>query len=118
MKLTRERALELHRQMWTDMQRDLGDCPTAEQRIRYKSNWCKRNSFERINFNCFLCEYTYEHTLGHFMNCDKCPIVWGDEDDPYCFFRHCCGVNDDSPNSYYNMPISQLLTLPERNIEE
>lgn len=41
MELTRERALELHRQMWTDMRSDLGNNPTGGERVEYKIDWCK-----------------------------------------------------------------------------
>lgn len=34
MKLTREEALKYHRQMWSDMQRELGDYPKAAERIK------------------------------------------------------------------------------------
>ena len=34
--LTREQALEYHRQMWRDMQKDLGDRPDWDDRMFYK----------------------------------------------------------------------------------
>jgi len=33
--LTREKALELHRQMWSGMQKDLGDNPDRTARYEY-----------------------------------------------------------------------------------
>ena len=45
MDLTREEALKLHRQMWTDMQNDLGDCPGVEAREAYKAYWCRKHGF-------------------------------------------------------------------------
>ena len=41
MKLTLEEALRLHREMWGDMQRELGDCPKGYDRENFKINWCE-----------------------------------------------------------------------------
>lgn len=105
MELTRERALELHRQMWTDMQRDLGDTPDSIQRINYKRDWCIAHfPHEWIENNCFLCEY--DKSFG-CDDCGNCPIRWpyeGDYTACYCtIYRY-----------YYKAPISEILALPER----
>lgn len=105
MELTRERALELHRQMWTDMQRDLGDTPDSVQRINYKRDWCIVHfSYERIENNCFLCEYDKSSKRD---DCKDCPIKWPYED--YCTVRYCT-----NRGYYYKAPISEILALPER----
>ena len=58
MKLTKEQALELHRQMWSDMQNSLGDYPWSDEREDYKQEWCEDHfPNEDISFYCFLCEY-------------------------------------------------------------
>ena len=41
--ITRENALKLHRQMWSDMQRDLGDYPSSKDRLKYKEQWCREH---------------------------------------------------------------------------
>ncbi len=105
MKLTKEQALFYHRQMWTDMQRDLGDCPTGIERVNYKEKWCEEHFLtDMIANDCFLCEYAFHNSES--IGCNSCPIIWGDED--------CCG----NSNSYRNMPISRLLALPEREFNE
>lgn len=106
MELTRERALELHRQMWTDMQRDLGDTPNGGQRVLYKMQWCDTHfPKEKIENSCFLCEYDKSSTRD---NCKSCPIRWPyeDEDDDECYCTRC--------GYYYKAPISEILALPER----
>lgn len=106
--LTRERALELHRQMWTDMQRDLGDTPNGGQRVNYKREWCITHfPNEQIENSCFLCEY--DKSLRN--NCESCPIRWPYEDD----YTTCYCTNR---KYYYKAPISEILALPERKIEE
>lgn len=106
MELTRKQALELHRQMWVDMQKDLGDNPEYVEREKYKTKWCKEHfPDEHIDNDCFLCEYTRQ-TLG---GCNTCPVVWPVE--PY---GYCCSGD----LKYYTMSISRLLTLPEREAEE
>lgn len=115
MELTRERALELHRQMWSDMQRDLGDCPIGIERVDYKERWCEEHSLTGMIANdCFLCEYAFCNSES--IGCNSCPIIWGDEDKMSC--GYCCGDDDDRSNSYHNMPISEILALPERKISE
>lgn len=103
MELTRERALELHRQMWTDMQFDLGNYPTGGERVEYKKDWCKTHfPNERVLNDCFLCEYS--------KSCGSCPVKWPTEIRGYCH----CTEND----YYYKAPISEILALPEREVEE
>lgn len=109
--LTRERALELHRQMWTDMQRDLGDCPDGGQRIDYKHDWrAKHVPNEYVLNDCFLCEYT-EHIDAY--GCDACPIRWPYEGEDDCTICYCTNYR-----YYYTAPISEILALPERRMEE
>lgn len=98
MKLTREKALELHHQMWCDMQKDLGDTPNLSSRVSYKQYWCKTHGFVDVKGACFLCEYVENFGL----DCKDCPIKWPGV--------HCgCGVT-----SYCYSPISKILALPER----
>ena len=95
MVLTRERALELHRKMWSDMRDILGDDPIPWKRINFKDAWINEHfpNAEICN-NCFLCEYVENENLG----CCRCPIEW-----PGAF----CG------NYYLTEPISKILALPE-----
>ena len=98
MKLTKEQALSYHRQMWSDMQRDLGDCPSPSDRVMYKSQWCIEHGFDDLYNYCFLCEYVSGV-------CEYCPIVWPEED--------CKGKSNYG--DWLMMPISKLLVLPKRN---
>lgn len=103
MELTRERALELHRQMWTNMQMTLGDNPNSHEREKFKRKWCKEHfPTEIIDAHCFLCEYVDTHE----DDCAYCPIKWSDNHND----DNCCG--DDV--SYEFSPISVILALPER----
>lgn len=104
MKLTKKQALELHRQMWTDMMNKLGDSPSLAERINFKKWWCNEHfPDEGIDCHCFLCEYTKQY--GEYC-CDHCPIKWDDNyDDDSCGGM---GVN------YECSPISTILALPER----
>lgn len=104
MKLTREEALKYHRQMWTDMQKELGDKPQSGKRVLFKEMWCEEHfPDEDIEADCFLCEYL--NTSGCDCNRGRdCLIVW-----PYggCIANH----------YYYDAPISEILALPEREVE-
>lgn len=105
MKLTREEALALHRQMWTDMQEALGDNPSKDARWEYKAEWIEEHfPNEEVLNDCFLCEYSRRDDFDYdYCNC---PIKWPG--------RRC---EDDADNTWYNMPISELLALPERGDE-
>lgn len=107
MKLTREEALKYHRQMWGDMQKELGDKPSFGDRMDFKHKWCKEHfPNEEIDASCFLCEYVNQTE----DDCDYCPIKW---DDNYAD-DHCSG---DGVNYEYS-PISEILALPEREVED
>lgn len=107
MKLTREEALKYHRQMWTDMQKELGDKPQAGKRVLFKERWCdKQFPDEHIDANCFLCEYLNTDGLGCSCHCGRdCLIVWP---------HGSCTAH----NYYYDVPISEILALPERGVIE
>ena len=101
MKLTREEALKLHRQMWGDMQKELGDCPSLEERKSFKACWCRDHTPEVIPIaNCYLCEYIKQIGAPNCSN--SCPIDWG-------YFTCMYGKVD-----YRYSPISEILALPER----
>ena len=110
MDLTREDAIRLHRWMWNDMRKALGDCPDEEARELYKEKWCSQHGFNNVKHNCFLCEYSYRKS-HHF--CKHCPVKW-----PTCNGVCFDNVSDDeSPllGDYYQIvPIREIIALPER----
>lgn len=100
MKLTREEALRLHREMWSDMQKELGDNPKPYERVIFKEKWCEEHfPTVSIGCNCFLCEYA--HGILNETCYNGCPISWPNT---YC----------TENRYYYNAPISEILALPER----
>lgn len=115
MKLTREKALELHYQMWDDMQNDLGDNPLPVLRAKYKEVWIKKHfPGQKVLYNCFLCHYAGMTDFGT-TKCWNCPIDWSDLTDEkkgYCFEQYKGGGTEDS--IYLDAPISEILALPER----
>lgn len=113
MKLTKEKALELHRQMWSDMQKDLGDYPNRNERWQYKEDWIQAHfPNERVYNLCFLCEYCANQQFSTRDEFDydfcKCPIKWP---------RERCEEGTLDESSWDTMPISKLLELPERGDE-
>lgn len=117
--LTRERALELHRQMWTDMQRECGDNPAWFVRNKFKHKWCEEHGFEDVDCNCFLCEYSSQNDLWCSGNC---PIDWSQlTNDPDHDYSTCTDTyKDDVYNAliYEAAPISAILALPERSFDD
>ena len=118
MKLTREEALRLHRQMWTDMQKELGETGSGEEtttsraRNEFKRKWCESYfPGTPILENCILCEYAKQERIKHGYHdhrCYYCPINWGYKN----WFG--CESNDVVWN---RSPISEILALPERKVE-
>lgn len=106
MELEREEAVRLHRQMWSEMQKQLGDTPSYYDRAIFKYRWCEEHfPGEKIAHSCFLCEYDDQFS----GLCDHCPIAWPDGD--------CCGrgvLPRYKRVNYRKSPISEILALPER----
>lgn len=59
MKLTREEALKLHKQMWGNMKKKYGDYPSHRERHDFKEHFITKYFGEDEDFenDCFLCEY-------------------------------------------------------------
>lgn len=106
MKMSEEMAVRLHRMMWSDMQRELGDNPSAEARKEFKQEWITTHfPGEYIANNCFLCEYTKAPWAGS-EECQECPIMWpGDT---------CCPLTTGEEVHYASSPVSKILELPDR----
>ena len=110
--LTKKRAIELHYEMWRDMQRDLGDNPEWHKRESYKANWCITHGFDNVDCYCFLCEYTTQQ--GHWCK-GTCPIDWDslsqlDGIAKYTDCTDCYIYGDDDIHKC--APISEILALP------
>lgn len=103
MKLTKEEAVRLFHEQWSDMQKELGDRPGPYSRALFKRIWC--DSYfpgESIESNCFLCEYArqYDH------KCSNCPIKWPSDD---------CRVHSEYGGVHFMFnSISEILALPVR----
>lgn len=85
------------------MKRDLGDCPSYHKRHRYKRDWCIKHGFKDTCSYCFLCEWIFQND----KECDVCPIVWRKT------YLTCI-----DGNMYKKLPISEILALPEREVED
>lgn len=118
--LMREEALRLHRKMWTDMQKELGDCPTTVDRLVFKREWVKKHGYANVLYNCFLCEYAASNEDDRGCYCLLCPIDWSPlsaNRSSWCTssYRQAKSCHNDSIHG--NAPISEILTLPERGKE-
>lgn len=124
MELTREQALKLHRQMWSDMQDALGDNPDPNNRFIFKCNWIKDNGYintygvSDVLDDCFLCEYAFNEKVKRKDNtrCFYCPIDWSELTSPLSINHGFC-IYSKSELGYelwQTAPISKILALPER----
>lgn len=97
LELSKEEAVRLHREMWSDMQKEYGDNPSKLHRYLFKKKWTHERHKYPYN-DCFLCEYDNQFNEGDEV-CVHCPIAWGDGD---------CTADPDFRTS----PISEILDLP------
>ena len=102
-RLTKERAIELFRQQWSDMRDRVGENPSIYNRDRFKHMWIDEHfPGEEVDCGCFLCEYDMQQEDGSC--CDFCPIEWP-------------GGSCVAAGGFINCidsPISEILALPER----
>ena len=108
MDLTREKALTLFREMWTDMQNELGDNPNYDERCDYKEMWINAKfPHRRVKNDCFLCEYA---NYKDMISCKRCPIDWGHDG----IYDNACEKLINPGVDWRHSPISKILALPER----
>jgi len=124
--ISKEEALNLHKAMWSGMQKKYGN--NCSGRRGLKQEWLRLNlglgpdSPSDVKSFCFLCEYAYQQIQADdWANhlCHYCPIDWRPErvkeiePDGASYacesFRETC---------WQSAPISTILNLPERKIEE
>lgn len=111
-KLSREKALELHRRMWSDMRAELGNNPTYIARLNFKRKWCAEHNFKNVMSHCFLCEYD-EQNGG---DCSCCLIDWSPltfDKQPHCYDLYRT-ANGNYRVAWVAAPIDKILNLPER----
>ena len=126
MRLTRKEALKLHRQMWGDMKKKCGDYPSHRERHNFKERFITKHFGEDEDFenDCFLCEYALQKYNENLLEEEKedylvrdcclvCPIDWSNGESEAIGFA--CEL---SKVKWDESPISEILSLPERNIDE
>ena len=107
MKLTKEEAVRLFHEQWSDMQKELGDCPRPYERTLFKGIWRDRHfPRENVESDCFLCEYARQ--FDHM--CINCPIKWPLDD--------CCAHSEYGGVHFLHDSISKILALPVREETE
>ena len=104
---TFDEAVRLHKEMWTAMQNELGDCPDADQRTFFKFNYLLKRGYVNeagLTNNCFLCEYVFTKFNG---SCRGCPVKWP--------ITNCWTKNENNVSYFLTAPISEILALPLRD---
>ena len=72
MKLTKEEAIRIHRDMWQYL-KEHGAGRGIFWRDYFKALYCKEHRYSFKN-NCALCEYALR-----YGGCRACPVIWGNE---------------------------------------
>lgn len=116
---TKKEALKFHKDMWMKMKEEYGNRPTYMQRHFMKRKYIEGKMHNCINC-CYLCEYANSKAYkeNNLNMCNYCPIDWtelaepGDPDTGTCL-----AIYKDGYDSIYRCaPISEILTLPEREV--
>lgn len=118
-RLTRETALNLHRQMWTDMLLKLGNNFTGSlARRKFKQDWIQAHNYEDVECDCFLCEYDNQQKSIYDEPCKFCPIDWSSlsaKEDACCGDQYTNSKNSVLYESIWTCaPINEILNLPEK----
>ena len=108
--LTDAEILCLHKWMWTDMLRDLGDSPRSHERTEYKGEWCIEHDLD-ICCNCFLCECVVQNCRDYLRDCDICLVEWP------MFGKNCSCKNCYYTGFYLWADISEILKLPTKKLD-
>lgn len=117
--MTKEQALAYHRMMWGDMAEKYGDNPTAKEREDFKSAWIREHFDKHFVHNCVLCEFVKKNPWDNTM-CYYCPIDWSPLEDPEAEPGRCYNDYKNGGTEgaiYLDAPISEILALPEREVE-
>ena len=114
MELTKEEALRLHRQMWSNMRDELGDNPSWDERWEFKRDWiAKHFPLSNVTHYCFLCEYAIHEDGNHeyvcYAVCAYCPLKWTAK-----HVKNTCEGGILSGRDWRFSPISDILALPEK----
>lgn len=75
MKLTREKAIELHRNMWNWIADRIEKLKIVVNIYYYKKEYCDINKYYFILHKCFCCEYASRKCYVGYM-CQMCPLDW------------------------------------------
>lgn len=97
-KMTADEAYTKHIEMWTAMQKELGDNPTYSNREDFKIAWVRKHGETVLN-SCYLCQYNLETGSTHCGN--NCIVNWGGG----CLL---------GKTPYDTSPISEILALPRK----
>lgn len=91
MQLTKEVAIKEHRKMWNWIAEELENMADPETQdalmnVEELKEWYTASLNLNLHCDCFCCEYTVHNTPDIYMNCDKCPLVWGSENNAEDYF--------------------------------
>lgn len=88
MQLAKEVAIKEHRKMWNWIAEKLENMTDdIAMTVDELKEWYTKSLSLNLRCDCFCCEYTIHNREDIYMNCDKCPLVWGSEknvEDYFC----------------------------------
>lgn len=105
--MTKQEAIENHRAMWNWIADQIEQRKQAQNITELKYYYIHYISEEYALYDCFCCEYDYEHG---FNFCTHCPLVWPDGK---CgvLFGTCYACSDYMGQAMF---ARQIANLPER----
>lgn len=102
MNLTREEAIQKHRDMWNW----IADKIEKEKKYVWKKDYMKAHGYDGIVSNCFCCHYAAQTIIVRTPICNRCPLLWTEEQKTYreSSALKCYCVTEGSPfNDYLDL---------------
>lgn len=95
--LTKEVAIELHKEMWQAM-KDAGGGNTSKERASFKHAYLSEKFPDvSVSHDCWLCEYSNGGNTFKSVNCASCILNWCKGCDYYNKNTGICQYTGDSP---------------------
>lgn len=87
-RLTKQKAIELHRDMWNWIAEQYENDST-EEAYDLKTQYCRQHGFYHLEHECFCCEYDDQAGVETDEYCKYCPLLWGTETETTSYYCEC-----------------------------
>lgn len=126
--LTKQKALELHRDMWLWISKEIAREKTVQNVCWLKTEYLLLQGYNNVLHDCFCCDYAYEKYTNdlsegrdelEIYKCYYCPVRWKNEE---CFdegseYQSICMISRNGGRNGWKKQAKlayKIAMLPER----